>query len=236
MSSFPKLPNHDKLNSSNYATWRSNTITTARFMNLWRILDGKESTPDKAADLAGYNNYQLRKDQAIALLELTVENEQRIHFTAELSKEQPSAMWTALENAHRQKKPAQRFNAYEKLFSMQKTDDESLTQFAGRIKASLIDIQALRDSGFTLKSLDDELASMALLKGLPTEKYSNLRTSLLMTTKLSMSDLDKLLHLKKQTQTSLLLILHREPLLNPLMQRPLKRLNSVPFVVEMVMS
>ena len=49
-------------------------------------------------------------------------------------------MWTALENAHRQKKPAQRFNAYEKLFSMQKTDDESLTQFAGRIKAFLIDI------------------------------------------------------------------------------------------------
>ena len=197
MSSFPKLPNHDKLNSSNYATWRSNTIATARFMNLWRILDGKESTPDKAADLAGYNNYQLRKDQAIALLELTVENEQRIHFTAELSKEQPSAMWTALENAHRQKKPAQRFNAYEKLFSMQKTDDESLTQFAGRIKASLIDIQALRDSGFTLESLDDELASMALLKGLPTEKYSNLRTSLLMTTKLSMSDLVQALALEE---------------------------------------
>ena len=197
MSSFPKLPNHDKLNSSNYATWRSNTIATARFMNLWRILDGKESTPDKAKDLAAYNNYQLRKDQAIALLELTVENEQRIHFTAELSKEQPSAMWTALENAHRQKKPAQRFNAYEKLFSMQKTDDESLTQFVGRIKASLIDIQALRDSGFTLESLDDELASMALLKGLPTEKYSNLRTSLLMTTKLSMSDLVQALALEE---------------------------------------
>ena len=197
MSSFPKLPNHDKLNSSNYATWRSNTIATARFMNLWRILDGKESTPDKAADLAAYNNYQLRKDQAIALLELTVENEQRIHFTAELSKEQPSAMWTALENAHRQKKPAQCFNAYEKLFSMQKTDDESLTQFAGRIKASLIDIQALRDSGFTLESLDDELASMALLKGLPTEKYSNLRTSLLMTTKLSISDLVQALALEE---------------------------------------
>ncbi|PAV24103.1 hypothetical protein PNOK_0117100 [Pyrrhoderma noxium] len=162
-----------------------------------RILDGKESTPDKAADLAGYNNYQLRKDQAIALLELTVENEQRIHFIAELSKEQPSAMWTALENAHRQKKPAQRFNAYEKLFSMQKTDDESLTQFAGRIKASLIDIQALRDSGFTLESLDDELASMALLKGLSTEKYSNLRTSLLITTKLSMSDLVQALALEQ---------------------------------------
>ena len=61
-------------------------------MNLWRILDGKESTPDKAKDLAAYNNYQLRKDQAIALLELTVENKQRIHFTAELSKEQPSAI------------------------------------------------------------------------------------------------------------------------------------------------
>ena len=56
-------------------------------MNLWRILDGKESTPDKAKDLAAYNNYQLRKDQAIALLKLTVENEQRTHFTAELSKE-----------------------------------------------------------------------------------------------------------------------------------------------------
>ncbi|PAV20599.1 hypothetical protein PNOK_0322600 [Pyrrhoderma noxium] len=122
-------------------------------MNLWHILDG-ESTPDKAADLAGYNNYQLRKDQAIALLELTVENEQRIHFTAKLSKEQPSAMWTALENAHRQKK-------------------------------------------FTLESLDDELASMALLKGLPTEKYSNLRTSLLMTTKLSMSNLVQALTLEE---------------------------------------
>ncbi|PAV16585.1 retrotransposon unclassified [Pyrrhoderma noxium] len=147
-------------------------------MNLWRILDGKESTPDKAADLA-------------------VENEQRIHFTAELSKEHPSAMWTALKNAYRQKKPAQCFNAYKKLFSMQKTDDESLTQFASHIKASLIDIQALRDSRFTLESLDDELASMALLKGLPTEKYSNLRTSLFMTTKLLMSDLVQALALEE---------------------------------------
>ena len=57
---------------------------------------------------------------------------------------------------------------------MQKTNNESLTQFADRIKASLIDIQVLRDSGFTLESLNDKLAFMALLKSLPTEKYSNL--------------------------------------------------------------
>ena len=38
---------------------------------------------------------------------------------------------------------------------------------------------------------------MALLKGLPTEKYSNLRTSLLMTTKLSMSDLVQALALEE---------------------------------------
>ncbi|PAV17669.1 hypothetical protein PNOK_0615500 [Pyrrhoderma noxium] len=207
MSSFPKLPNHDKLNSSNYATWR-------------------KSTPDKAADLAGYNNYQLRKDQAIALLELTVENEQRIHFTAELSKKQPSAMWTALENAHRQKKPAQHFNAYEMLFSMQKTDDESLTQFAGRIKASLIDIQALRDSGFTLKSLDNELASMALLKSLPTEKYSNLRTSLLITTKLSMANLVQALALEEANTNQSASDLAQRAFAKPINAKASKRLNS----------
>ena len=46
---------------------------------------------------------------------------------------------------------------------MQKTDDKSLTQFASHIKATLINIQALRDSGFTLESLDNKLASMVLL-------------------------------------------------------------------------
>ena len=107
-------------------------------------------------------------------------------------------MWTALENAYRQKKPAQRFNAYEKLFSMQKTDDESFTQFAGRIKASLIDIQALRDSGFTLESLVDELASIALLKGLPTEKYSNFQTHSSSPPNSPCLTWYKLLYLKKQ--------------------------------------
>ena len=81
-------------------------VATARFLNLWRIINNKEAVPSETDKPDDYEDYQLRKDQAIALIKLTIEPEQRIHIVTTLEAENPHSMWTALENAHKQKKPA----------------------------------------------------------------------------------------------------------------------------------
>ena len=94
-------------------------------------------------------------------------------------------MWKALETAHVKRRPGARFNAYNVLFSLRKSDDESLTSLASRIGEAMRTIQNLRPTGFTPTKLDDELQSMALVRALP-ESYTSFIDALLLK-----DDLDK---------------------------------------------
>ncbi|KAF8809422.1 hypothetical protein BYT27DRAFT_7008601, partial [Phlegmacium glaucopus] len=78
-------------------------------------------------------------------------------------RDNPVAMWTALQAVHMQKHPGHRFNAYDDLFSIRKQEDESLQTLMNRVDAALRRIQDLCPAGFDLKQLDDELASMAMI-------------------------------------------------------------------------
>ena len=46
-------------------------------------------------------------------------------------------MWTTLETTYRQKKAGSRFNAYDDLFSIRKSDDESLQSLINRVDESM---------------------------------------------------------------------------------------------------
>ena len=98
-------------------------------------------------------------------------------------------MWSALEAAHMQKKPGARFNAYNNLFLIQKSDDESLVDLATRIEQAMGNIKNLCPRDFSIEKLDDELQCMALIRAL-SEEFSHFSILLLL---LDSLDKDKIL-------------------------------------------
>ena len=85
-----------------------------------------------------------------------------------------------------QKQPGTRFNAYDDLFSIRKRDEEDLQSLINRVDDAVHRIRNLWSVGFTLDKLDDELASMTLIRALP-ENYNLFVSSLLLK-----DDLDKI--------------------------------------------
>ena len=143
---------------------------------LWMLVDNAEPCPsdeDKEAKL----KWQKRAQKAAGELFLSVEQDQKSHFHGILS--DPIRIWTTLCDVHMSKKPGARFNAYDSLFSIRKQPNESLQSLCARIDASMQSIQDLRPSTFTLKEMDDELHSMALIRSLP-EEYKSLSQSLML--------------------------------------------------------
>jgi hypothetical protein len=108
---------------------------------------------------------------------LMVEPMQRVHFRG--IKDDAVKMWGALEAVHMQKRPGTRFNAYDDLFSIRKRDEEDLQSLINRVDDSIHRIRDLRSTGFTLDQLDDELASMTLIRALPDD-YNAFVSSLLL--------------------------------------------------------
>src|SRR2546422_4624991 len=98
-----------------------------------------------------------------------VEQDQRVHFGT--TRDDPVVMRKALKDIHLQKRPGTRFNAYDELFSIRKAEDESLQSLINRVEDCSKRIKDLCPDSFDLKALDDELASMCLIRALP-DKYS----------------------------------------------------------------
>ncbi|KZT17959.1 hypothetical protein NEOLEDRAFT_1199970, partial [Neolentinus lepideus HHB14362 ss-1] len=100
----------------------------------------------------------------------------------------PAKMWLKLKEVHVQQKPGTRFNAYDALLGLRKLEGESLASLMARADKAMQDICALRPKDFTIDSLDNDLASMALIRVLPTE-YNNFVSSLLLLDSLDLSKL-----------------------------------------------
>ena len=155
-------------------------------MGLWRLVSGKEKKPSIDKD-GSLEKWEIKAERAAAEIYLAVENDQRVHFRG--NEEDPIQMWSKLESAHLQQKPGARFNAYDELFTIRKSDDESLLDLGMRIEKCMGTIQNLRPKDFTIDKLDDELQCMALIRALPDE-FSHLTANLLLMDKL---DKDKIL-------------------------------------------
>jgi hypothetical protein len=96
------------------------------------------------------------------------------------------AWWAALAAVHLQKRPGACFNTYDDLFSIRKQEEETLQSLMNRVDTAINRIQDLRPKDFTLSNLDDELASMTLIRALPDE-FSAFASSLLLLDKLEKS-------------------------------------------------
>jgi hypothetical protein len=182
------IPSFDKLNSNNYNTWSGNMEAWYRAQALWRLVSGASksptlSTPLKEGEEDKLEAWQIKADKAAGIMWLMVEPAQRVHFRE--IKDDAVKMWGVLESVHMQKQPGTRFNAYDDLFSIRKHDGEDLQSLINRVDDAVHRIRDLRSTGFTLDKLDDELASMTLIRALPDD-YNAFVSSLLLK-----DDLDK---------------------------------------------
>ena len=185
MSSFSSTPTFPKLNASNYPTWVDNMEAWLRSSGLWRIVSGtstRPTTPSTEANTDIVDAWDMKWDKAAGWIFLMVEDNQKIHFHG--IKDDPVKMWTKLKDVYLQQKPGARFNAYDYLFSIRKKEDESHQGLINRVEDALKQIQNLRPADFTLANLDDELASMALIRSLPSEEYNAFISHLLLLDKL----------------------------------------------------
>ena len=140
------------------------------------LVNNEEPSPADS-DPEARLKWQKRAQRAAGELFLSVEQDQKSHFHGILS--DPIRIWTTLRDVHMSKKPGARFNAYDSLFSIRKQPNKSLQSLCSRIDASMQNIQDLRPEAFTIKDLDDELHSMALIRSLP-EEYKSLTHSLML--------------------------------------------------------
>jgi transposase InsO family protein len=183
-------PTFSKLNAFNYPTWVDNMEAWLMSSGLWRIVSGVStrptpSNPATEANTALVEDWDIKSQKAAGSIFLMVEDNQKIHFNG--IKGNPVKMWAKLKDVYLQQKPGARFNAYDYLFSIRKQEDEPHQAYINRVEEALKHIQDLRPADFTLANLDDELASMALIRGLPSEEYSAFISHLLLLDKLEKS-------------------------------------------------
>ena len=86
--------------------------------------------------------------------------------------------------------PVARFNALDSLLAISLQEGETLAGLISRVEEAFNNVRLMRPQGsasktYALKDLDDELCSMALIKALPQESFSNFRSSLLLMTDVS---------------------------------------------------
>ena len=159
-ATFPKLTNR------NYQQWRLDMEARLRTLEL--------------------RDYNARVDSAAGEIWNCVEREQQTHLEA--IRDDPEAMWRKLESVHMQKRPGTRFNTYNALMSLSKSEDESLSTLSTRASQLKSDMKALRPPSFDISKLDDELVLMALIRALPAE-YNALRQTLLLDDSLTLEKL-----------------------------------------------
>ncbi|PPQ94770.1 hypothetical protein CVT25_007879, partial [Psilocybe cyanescens] len=113
-----------------------------------------------AGEQAALELYHENRDKACGMIYLHLDNDQKIHVEA--VKDDPIQMWEALKAVHQQKRPGNRFNTYDDL-----------------VEQAVLLIQQLRPKDFDLAKLDEELASLTLIRPLPNE-YNAFASSLLL--------------------------------------------------------
>ena len=162
-----------------------------RTLGAMRIVQGTESRPNFTPPLDSgerreLRDYDTRVDSAAGEIWNCVEREQQTHLEA--IRDDPEAMWRKLESVHMQKRPGTRFNTYNALLSLSKSEDESLSTLSTRASQLKSDMKALRPPSFNISKLDDELVLMALIQALPAE-YNALRQTLLLDDSLTLEKL-----------------------------------------------
>jgi Reverse transcriptase (RNA-dependent DNA polymerase)/gag-polypeptide of LTR copia-type/GAG-pre-integrase domain/Integrase core domain len=200
-----KSPEIQKLGTDNYNQWSGEMKAWLRANQLWQIVSGQKLRPtisstssNQEMQEALQNVWDEKAEKAAGWIYLMVETSQTVHLKGK--EDDPVAMWKALESVHLQQKPGARFNAYDDLFSIRKTEEESLQSLVNRVDAAMQHIKNLRPKDFTLDKLDEELLCMTMIRSLP-EDYSHFVSSLMLSDKLDKTIVTQAFHTEEMQRT-----------------------------------
>ena len=196
-----KPPQIEKLADTNYNQWSGQMKAWLRANTLWSIVSGQKQRPSAQSsdlDRAMQETWDEKASSAAGWIYLMVSDEQTVHL--EGKEDDPVAMWKALEAVHLQQKPGARFNAYDDLFSIRKTEEESLQSLVNRVDVAMKHIKNLRPKDFTLDKLDEELLCMTMVRALP-EDYNHFVSSLMLRDNLDKSSITQAFHTEEIQRT-----------------------------------
>ncbi|KZT18336.1 hypothetical protein NEOLEDRAFT_1080519, partial [Neolentinus lepideus HHB14362 ss-1] len=182
------------LGERNYGSWADDMEAYLKTLDLWDVTDDPTAAPlpvdatnlRTEERMKEVRDWEKCKGQASGQIWLAVEDGQKVHVKD--VKNDPVKMWLKLKEVDVQQKPGTHFNAYDALLGLRKLEGESLASLMARADKAISDIRALRPKDFTIESLDNDLASMALIRALPAE-YNNFVSSLLLLDSLDLSKL-----------------------------------------------
>jgi hypothetical protein len=181
------------LTGDNYAKWKR--LINAHFMAIdaTEIVLGTKSRPAAApADAPNTDraDYDKAKRLAASAIQSTIDETNASHVVGYES--DPAIQWTKLEGVHNKKSAGTRFNAMNALFSIHQEEGETLMSLYARAQTAMQLVKALRPTytvgtgAFTLDTLDDELLTMVLLRGLRDE-HDIIRSTLLIHEELTLT-------------------------------------------------
>jgi len=158
----------EKLNGSNFQSWKHDMKFVLMEKGLWGLIDGSETDPGENATPKIKSAYKTRSEKAYSSIALSIEKSIKIHVT---STENPKEAWEILHNQFSFVSMAQTVRITRRFYAATMKEDGDLQQHL-TLMSSLA--QQLRD-------LDEEVSpqkfTIAVLGSLPSS-YDNFITSL----------------------------------------------------------
>ncbi|KNZ75715.1 hypothetical protein J132_01965 [Termitomyces sp. J132] len=155
-----------KLSIIKYAEWEKAMYGHLMFVSASWIVTGKETctklVKEDTLSASAIMSFQLCSNNGTGEIYQWLDKGNKIHVDA--IRDNPATMWNKLKEICSKSAPNACFNSLSNLFNIQLKEEEALTQPAG----------------YTLKMLDDELSTMAMLHALPHEEYSSFISLILM--------------------------------------------------------
>ena len=158
----------DKLNGTNWTTWKFQMKHLLLARDLWGVVDGSEPVPDPATDAIGYGKYQQKLQKALANIVLGISTSQLYLVT---SCETPKDAWSALRDHFERDSLANKIMLKKQYFRMEMKEGTSVEDHLKKMKELTDKLAAVGSP------ISEEDQVVTLLGSLPSS-YSALVTAL----------------------------------------------------------
>ncbi|GFT54798.1 retrovirus-related Pol polyprotein from transposon TNT 1-94 [Trichonephila clavipes] len=155
----------ERLNSTNYNTWKEDVRVLLMDRNSRRIITGQEVKPDDGASAKEKQNFESRWDRAYSTIYLSIEKEYRnlISNTCD-----PIVAWKKFQDHFQPHTRACVIGLLDEFFNCRILEEEEIGLYAARLRTMVFQ---LRDAGHPL---DDLYQAFQLIRYLPESYQDNL--------------------------------------------------------------
>ncbi|GFW88302.1 retrovirus-related Pol polyprotein from transposon TNT 1-94 [Trichonephila clavipes] len=141
-------PSIERLNSTNYNTWKEDVRVLLMVRNNWRIITGQEVKPDNGASAKEkLHNFESRRDWAYSTIYLSIEKEYRNLI---LDTCDPIVAWKKLQDHFQPHTRARVIGLLDEFFNCRILEEEEIGLYAACLRTIVFQ---LRDVGHPLEGL-----------------------------------------------------------------------------------